>query len=102
MEILPMEHIETRQQLICQEILVKVQQFFGYDDFIIQCPYKVLCGCDDGMDLDEYPRIGISFCTFPGESDFFTMNQPFLLHYGFKVGRHSYKCFREFSCGELK
>ena len=96
MEILPMEHIETRRQLICQEILVKVQQFFGYDDFIIQCPCKVSCGCDDGMDPDEYPRIGISFCTLHGELDFLKVNQPFLLQYGFKVGWHCYECFGEF------
>ena len=88
MEILPMEHIETRQKLICPEILVKVKQFFGYDHFIIQCLCKVSCGCDDGMDPEEYPRIGISFSVLPSELDYFTVNQPLVLHYRFKVGWH--------------
>ena len=48
-----MEHILHRRQLICQEILFKVQEYTGYEDFIIQCPCKVPCGYDDGMDPEE-------------------------------------------------
>ena len=53
----PMEIILQHRASFYEEILAKWEAKPGFDEYLLQCPCMVTCGCADEMDPLEYPRL---------------------------------------------
>ena len=95
---LPISVIEHRRSQLHQELLALWQPLQGWDMYVMMCPCDLSpCG---HMPEAQFPRLRISKCYYPGELDFFIVEQPFLQQHGFKVTWHCFaKRGHEFACG---
>ena len=96
---LPMEVIEQRRDQLQEEILELWQELEGKKMYAVVCPCE-LPSCEH-MPEDQFPRLKISRCFYPGELDYLIVYRPFLQEYGFEV---TWLCLssvhrHEFSCG---
>ena len=90
--------IEQRRTQLHQELLELWQPRQGRDMYVVMCPCDLSpCG---HMPEAQFPRLKVGRCYYPGELDYFIVEQPFLQQHCFKV---TWLCFtkhgHEFSCG---
>ena len=99
---LPPIVIEQRRSLLYQELLALWQPLQGQELYVIMCP------CDSNpcghMPEDQFPRLRIDKCYYPGELDYFMVKEPFMQQHKFRVTWICSKCFLAkhpgwFSCG---
>ena len=64
--------------------------------------YGLMCPCNidcHHMPLDEIPRLRVAACYFPGEMDYYFVEQPFLDTLGIKICWHCDECQEAIACG---
>ena len=64
--------------------------------------YGLMCLCNidcNHMPLDEIPRLRVAACHFPGEMDYYFVEQPFLDTLGIKIRWHCDECHEAIACG---
>ena len=85
---LPISVIEHRRSQLHQELLELWQPLQGRDMYVVMCPCDLSpCG---HMPEAQFPRLRVGRCYYPGELDYFIVEQPFLQQHGFKV---TWLCF---------
>ena len=96
MSHLPHAERVARRTAATQDILAVWQGMQGYEEYALQCPCRIDCGC---MPEEEIPRIVLSNCMYVFELDYFFVEEPFLATHGFKVRWHCDECLSELACG---
>ena len=79
---LAQEEIEECRETARTEILAVTAQYPGCKWYVFVCPCNIDCG---HMPTEEIPIIMLSRCHYPGELDYFFVEQPFFATYTFKV-----------------
>merc|ERR1712121_236611 len=82
---LPQEVVQGHRQAITNAILAYTALYPGYEWYALVCPCNIDCG---HMPPEEIPRIMLSGCYYPGEFDYFFVEQPFFETHKFKVRWH--------------
>ena len=90
---LPPAEIQARRNIAFNEIL---QEWQGNSEVAILCPCRIDCMC---MSLNDVERVVLTRCLYPGEMDYFFVNQPFEATHGFRVRWHCDVCEAEMACG---
>ena len=93
---LPQEVVQERRHTISNAILAYTALYPGHEWYALVCPCDINCG---HMPPEEIPRIMLSGCYYPGEYDFFFVEQPFFETHKFKVRWHCDQCHNELCCG---
>ena len=100
MAFLPDGVIAFRRRMLTREI---VALYHNLEDSLQNLEwYALTCPCDvdcHHMPLDEIPRLRIRDCYFPGELDFYFVEQPLLDTQGIKLRWYCNECLEEISCG---
>ena len=93
---LPPQVVQQRREIIANAILAFNAINPGHDYYAVVCPCNINCG---HMPEDEIPRIMLAQCYYPGEYDYFFVEQPFFPTHKFKVRWHCDECHAELACG---
>ena len=101
MSFLPESVIYQRRDNLTQEI---VALYHDLEDSLQNLEwYGLMCPCNidcNHMPLDEVPRIRVAACYFPGEMDYYFVDQPFLGTLGIKIRWHCDECHEPIACGD--
>ena len=92
----PAQVVQERREIITNAILAYNAINPGHEFYALVCPCDINCG---HMPEDEIPRIMLAQCYYPGEYDYFFVEQPFFATHKFKVRWHCDECHAELACG---
>ena len=93
---LPQNVLQERRETMSNAILAYTALYPGLAWCALLCPCNLNCG---HMPQEEIPRIMLPECYYPGEYDFFFVQQPFFEAHKFKVRWHCDECHNELACG---
>ena len=101
MAFLPDVVIYQRRQNLTKEI---VALYHNLEDSLQNLEwYGLMCPCNidcNHMPLDEIPRLRVVACHFPGEMDYYFVEQPFLDTLGIKIRWHCFEFHEPIACGD--
>ena len=101
MAFLPESVIYQQRENLTKEI---VALYHNLEDSLQNLEwYGLMCPCNidcNHMPLDEVPRIRVAACHFPGEMDYYFVDQPFLDTLGIKIRWHCDECHEPIACGD--
>ena len=93
---LPQQVVQERRECMTNAILAYNALHPGHAFYALVCPCDLNCG---HMPEEEIPRIMLAQCYYPGEYDYFFVQQPFVETHKFKVRWHCDECHAELACG---
>ena len=97
--ILSEEEVQSRKEMMHNEILALWSAIPGYHTYYVQCRCAFDCDC---VGDNEIPRLRLSACYYYAEFNILLIEQPFVEVQGFHIfwSCVGYECENEFACGE--
>ena len=97
--ILSEEEVQSRKEMMHNEILALWSAIPGYHTYYVQCRCAFDCDC---VGDNEIPRLRLSTCYYYAEFNILLIEQPFVEEQGFHIFWNcvGYECENDFACGE--